>query len=76
MGPIGRIFIFGEKYFKEFNLTETIKGHSKACRTICELNNGVIVSGSDDKTIKIKLWNNNYECAAILKGHKDYVIKA
>ena len=34
-----------------------LKGYKKWVKCVFELNNGIILSGSDDKTIK--LWKNN-----------------
>ena len=42
--------------WEEQNCLSTLKGHEKWVKCILELNNGIIVSGSDDSTIKI--WQN------------------
>ena len=48
----------------------TLADHEKWVKSVFELNNGIIVSGSDDKTIK--LWNN-YEWFLALDAHKHLV---
>ena len=48
----------------------TLKGHEKWVKCVIELDNGIIVSGSDDKTIKLWKDNNNYKT---LKGHNNSI---
>lgn len=47
-----------------------LKGHEKWVKCLLELNNGIIISGSDDKTIKI--WQNNINIKTITE-HKNSI---
>ena len=44
--------------------------HTKWVKCLCQLDNGDIISGSDDKSMKI--WRNN-ECISSLYEHEDSV---
>ena len=59
--------------FKEYKLLQTLEGHSRTVNSVAYSPNGKrIISGSDDRTIKI--WDaNTGECLQTLKGHSDYV---
>ena len=48
------------------NCLSILKGHEKWVKCILELNNGIILTGSDDKTIK--LWKNDINIET-LQGH-------
>ena len=47
------------------NCLHILKGHEKWVKCVLELDNGIIVSGSDDKSIK--LWKNNYNIRTIVE---------
>ena len=49
---------------------QILKGHEKWVKCILELDNGIIVSGSDDKSIK--LWKDNFNIKTIF-GHTNSV---
>ena len=48
------------------NCLQNLNGHKKWVKCVYQLSNGYIISGSDDKTIKI--WDN-YKCIKDLNGH-------
>ena len=62
-----------------------LRGHKNWVKCICELSNGIILSGSDDYTIKlwkdyyndstIKIWDiNSWKCIMTLYGHESNII--
>lgn len=51
--------------YKEMQLVTTLIGHEDSVQSLCQLKNGLVVSGSDDCTIKI--WNvEKQECVKTL----------
>ena len=56
--------------WKNERCEETLTGHEKWVKSVFELDNGIILSGSDDKTIKI--WQN-YEPILTLDAHQHAV---
>ena len=55
------------------NYTRILKGHAFTVRTLCQLPNGTLVSGSSD--CSIKLWNlSNGECLKTLHIHTHWVL--
>ena len=57
----------------EYKCIHTLYGHKAAVISLIKLNDGKIVSGSRDNTIKI--WDplDNYKCIQTLDGHKKAV---
>ena len=49
----------------------TFAGHSRSVMSVAILGPDRIVSGSEDKTVKI--WNTDGECLKTLEGHSDGV---
>ena len=47
--------------------TGVLKGHTGEVNAVASLGDGRVVSGSEDKTVRI--WGVNGECERILKGH-------
>ena len=53
-------------------MIKTLKGHTNTVRSLCEMNNGNLISGSYDQTIKI--WNINEEkCLKTIEPKSDFV---
>ena len=57
--------------WQNYECLNTFKAHDKWVKCLCQLDNGIIVSGSDDK--KIKFWNND-KCIKILEGHQNTIL--
>ena len=57
-----------------FECIKTLTGHTNSVYSIIQLNNGMIASGSSDKTIRIWDPNQDYKCIKTLTGHTSYVI--
>ena len=61
------------KVWNEDRCINTINGHSKSVRTLCQISSSSFASGSFDKTIKI--WDiYNFECVYTILGHKDLIL--
>ena len=59
-------------YCDDFDNFHYLEGHTSCVRVIYQLQNGNLISGSDDKTIKI--WDLNTKiCIATLSGHDSLV---
>jgi WD40 repeat protein len=60
--------------FKEYKLLKTLEGHSNYVNSVAYSPDGTkIISGSEDKTIKI--WDaNTGECLKTLEGDSDYIL--
>lgn len=52
---------------------QALEGHTFIINKIIELEDGKLCSCSSDKTVMIWDNNNNYQCAATLNGHNDFV---
>ena len=53
-------------------LLSTLRGHTKYIRDICNMGERNIITGSDDK--RVRIWDiRSGECSQILKGHTDTV---
>jgi len=50
---------------------KTFTGHSNSINSLCLINDNLLASASNDKTIKI--WSMNGDLIRTLTGHKDYV---
>ena len=65
--------MFGQLRFNYLNICDaTLTDHTKLVNCLCQLNNGYIISGSDDKTIKV--WNEE-NILESLSGHT-YSVRA
>ena len=53
-----------------FNMKDihTLTGHSSVVNSLIQLENGLLASGSADKTIKI--WDKDFKCINTLSGHR------
>jgi WD40 repeat protein len=49
----------------------TINGHEGAVRSLSQTKDGLLISGSEDKTIKI--WDKSWNCKLTLEGSDDYI---
>jgi WD40 repeat protein len=60
--------------YKDIQYTHTLKGHLSFINTLYLVNNDYILSGSDDKTIKVWDIKNDYQCMNTLTGHNGGIV--
>ena len=56
--------------WKQGRIINTLKGHNGWVMCLCQMDNETLLSGSDDKTIKV--WKNN-NCIFTIEGHSHMV---
>ena len=57
--------------WKNANCLSYLKAHNNWVKSICQFNSQILLSGSDDR--KIRIWNLNLELLEELEGHEHSV---